>query len=319
MEMVIKMKTVFIDGKEWVDLSLLEPLKQYGEVEVFEGIPGSDEEAAKRAKGADVIAFGLMQISNGLIDMLSDLKVLQFIGTGVNTFVDVDYAAKKGIKVLNIEGYGNMAVAEYAIACMFTLNRQIVRADNSMKAGKWTLTGLEGAEIDKSTIGVVGTGNIGAIVAKKAVSLGATVLAFDVFKSEALQKEYGVKYTELDEIFKKCDIITLHLKVNQNTTKIINERLISSMKENAILINVGRSELVDNEALYQALVQSKIRGAAIDVYDQEPPKDARLAQLDNVIASPHIAYYTRNATDNSIAMSVDSIIKAIESDKGVDR
>ncbi len=305
------MKFVFIDGKEYVNTELIEPLRQYGEVELYQGVPDSDEEAIRRGRDADVIIFGIMQISNYVLDRLPKLKLLQFSGTGVNTFVDVVRAAEKGVGVLNIEGYGNMAVAEFAIALMFSAARQIPKGDASMKSGAWTITGMKGIEIDGSTIGVVGAGNIGSIVAKKAAALGADVLVYGRTRAEELSGKHNVQYVSLDELFRRSDIISLHLKVNEGTAGIIDRRLIDLMKSGAFLINTARAELIDNDALYEALAAGRIAGAAIDVYEQEPPADLRMAKLDNVIATPHIAFYTGKATDNSVSLSVKSIIAAL--------
>ncbi len=306
------MKSVLIDMESFVsDKSLLKPLYDLGTVEIYNGYPLNEEEALKRAEGADVILFGLMQFENKLIDKLDDLKILQFVGTGVWNFVDVDYAAKKGIKVLNIEGYGNNAVAEFAIACAFNLARKISKADRLMRNEIWDSSELEGMEISGSTFGVVGTGNIGRLVAEKASALGAKVLACDIYKSEELEQKYGVEYVSMERIFLESDIISLHLKATEETYKIIDEKYINSMKSNAFLINVARAELVDNEALYRALINKKIGGAAIDVYECEPPKEFKMSKLDNVISTPHVGFYSGKATDNSVKMAIDSVIKHI--------
>lgn len=309
------MKICIIDAKCFVnDENFIEPLNKIGEVSLFDGIPENIDEVLKRAYDADVIMFALMQFTNEMIDKLPNLKILQFIGTGMWNFVDVDYANQKGIEVLNIEGYGNNAVAEFALSCAFSLARKITIADRNLKGRNWTQDGMEGMEVEGSVFGVIGTGNIGSIVAKKASLLGASVLACDIYESEELKTNYNVKYVSMEEIFSKSDIISLHMKATKESEGIINKDLLSLMKKNSYFINVARAELVDTEALYELLKDGKISGAAVDVFDSEPPEDYKLAELPNVIATPHIGFYTEKANNNSIIMSVNSVIKALQTE-----
>jgi phosphoglycerate dehydrogenase-like enzyme len=309
------MNICIIDAKQFItDEKLIEPLYKLGNVSMYDGIPQGFDEAVKRAKDADIVLFALMKFTNEIIDNLPNLKVLQFIGTGVWNFVDVDYAEKKGIKVLNIEGYGNNAVAEFALSCAFSLARKITNADRILKERRWSLDNLEGIEIEGSVFGVVGTGNIGSIVAKKACLLGAEVIACDIYESDELKNKYGIKYVSLNEIFEKSDIISIHMKATKETEKIIGKDLLTKMKKGSLFINVARAELVDNELLYDLLKGGQIAGAAIDVYENEPPKDYKLAELENVIATPHIGFYTKKANDNSIRLSVESVLNFLDID-----
>ena len=300
---------IFIDDKK-----LLEPLYEIGDVSIYDGIPENIDELVSRAYDAEAIAFGLMQFTNEMLDRLPNLKILQFIGTGVSNFIDVDYATEKGIKVLNIDGYGSNAVAEFAVSLAFTLAKRTVLADRILKEKNWTIDGMKGIEISGATYGVAGTGSIGSLVAKKARALGANVIATDIYENQDLKDNYGVEYVDFDELFERSDIVSLHMKVTEENEKIINEKYFSRMKENAIFINVARAELVDNEDLYEALTEGNVGYAAIDVYENEPPSESgyKLAGLDNVVATPHIAYYTQEANDNSIKMTVESILEALK-------
>lgn len=309
------MKTCLIDGGIFIDKpELLEPLRAMGEVTVYEGIPDSADEAVRRAGDAEVIAFGLMQFKNEVLDRLPNLKVMQFIGTGVWNFVDVDYAEKKGIKVLNIDGYGSNAVAEFAVSMALALSKNITAADRVLKENRWSIDGLLGKEIAGSTVGVVGTGNIGRLTAEKFTALGAEVLACDLFENDCLKEKFNVKYLSMKELFKRSDIVTVHMKVTAENERVIDAEYFNSMKEGALFINVARAELVNTEDLYNALTEGNLKGAAIDVYDSEPPSetDMKLAGLSNVIATPHIGYNTQEAVDKSIIMMVDSIINAVK-------
>lgn len=305
------MKICFIDGEIFVDKpGLLDALKDFGEVTVFSGIPKDTEEVVRRAKDADVIAFGLMQFTHEMLNSLPNLKLLQFIGTGAGNFVDVDYAESRGIKVLNIDGYGSNAVAEFAVTVSLALAKKIYPAVSVVKSGRWSLEDLMGKEIKDSTVGVVGTGSIGALVSEKFAALGADVIACDIFENKRLKDDYGIKYKSVDEVFAEADIVTLHMKVTKENERMIDRKLLSLMKKGALLINVARAELVNTKDLYQFLKEGRIGGAAIDVYDREPPSetDYKLASLPNVIATPHMAYYTQQANDNSIVMTVNSIM-----------
>ncbi len=307
------MKFLFLDQDDTiVSDRYLKPLRERGEVEIYSTIPGDDDEVVERAAGADVIFFAKTVFTPALINRLPKLKILQFLGTGVWNLVDVEYAENKGIQVLNIEGYGNNAVAEYAIGLAFSLARHIPRADRMMREKHWTLAGLRGTEIGNCVFGVVGTGNIGYLVAQKASLLGAKVLAHDLYENDDLKAGYKVEYTTLEHLAGEADFLTLHLKTTPQTEMIISRAVLDRMKQNACLINVARADLVDNEALYEALKNKKIGGAALDVFEEEPPRDYSFSELDNVITSPHIGFYTDAAVLNMLAGYVDNVIKALD-------
>ena len=307
------MKICLIDAGIYIDKpELLGALEAIGEVSVYEGLPTSVDEVVERAGDADVIAFGLMQFTNEMLDKLPKLKVLQFIGTGVWNFVDVKYA-EKSIKVLNIDGYGSNAVAEFAVSMAMALSKKLTMANSVLKEKRWSIEGLMGKEIAGCTVGVVGTGNIGRLTAEKFIALGAEVIACDIFESDYLKEKYNVKYVSMKELFEKSDIVTLHMKVTPENERTIDTGYFNIMKDGALLVNVARAELVNTKDLAEALKKGKPAAAAIDVYDSEPPREAdmALAGLENVIATPHIAYNTQEAVDKSIIMTVESIIKAV--------
>ena len=309
------MKICLIDAGIFIDKpELLAPLEEKNQVTVFSGIPDSVEEVVQRGSDADVIAFGLMQFTNEMIDRLPNLKVLQFIGTGVWNFVDVDYAQSKGIRVLNIDGYGSNAVAEFGVALGMALARKVTKADRVLKENRWTIDELKGLEIKGSTVGVVGTGSIGSLVAEKYAMMGAKVVACDLYENEHLKEANQVEYMSMEDVFHRADIVSLQMKVTKENENSIGDELFNAMKDGALLVNVARAELVDRNALVRALSQGTLGGAAIDVYNSEPPseEDYALAKRDDVIATPHIGYYTQEANDNSIIMTVDSILKAID-------
>lgn len=310
------MKICILDAGQFVEKpELLDPLRKLGEIDIYSEMPDSAAEVARRAGEAEVVAFAVTQLTREMVDAMPRLKVLQFMGTGMWNFVDVEYAQSKGIKVLNIEAYGSNAVAEFAVSLTMALARNVVPAVNVIKGGGWSTDGLNGREIAGSTVGVIGTGAIGRLVVEKFIGLGAHVIANDIFESDYLKEKYGIEYVSLEEIFKRSDIVSLHMKVTKENEKIIDRKYLSLMKKDAFLINVARAELVNIEDLYDALAGRRIGAAAIDVFTSEPPGELerKLTALPNVIGTPHIGFYTEQSNDNSIRMSVSSIIKALES------
>jgi phosphoglycerate dehydrogenase-like enzyme len=290
----------------------LEPIRAYGQF--FNGkIDAPDEDKIQLAKNCEVVFFGTTYLANEIIEKLPKVKILQFMGTGVANYVDIDFCKRRNIAVLNVEDYGSNSVAEYAVALMFASIRNIPTADARMKKEIWTSDGLEGGEIEGAIVGVLGTGNIGSKVAKKLVSLGAQrVLAFDAYKNHELIDKYGIEYMSMEEIFEVCDIISVHLKYTNDTYKIVSGKMIKKMKKNAYLINTARAELVDYEALEEALRTKSIKGAAIDVFYEEPLSDYSMCKMENIIATSHIGFFSRRAKRNLLKNAVASAISEIE-------
>lgn len=307
------MKFVFIDQDDTItSSSLLDPLLERGEVVVYDSIPQDEEEVVERGHEAHVIFFASTPFGPHLLDRLKNLKILQFLGTGVWNLVDVDYAKKKGIEVLNIEGYGNNAVAEFTIGLVFSLCRHINRAHLRMLDQVWDLEGLEGMEIEGSIFGVIGTGNIGELVARKASLLGAQVLAHDLYVKEELVKDYGVTYLSLEEVVSQSTILSLHLKTTEETTGMLDREMLNLMRPEALLINVARSQLIDYEVLYELLLHEKIKGAALDVFPKEPPDDYSFTQLKNVITTPHMGFFTDKAVHRMITSVIQQVVEVLD-------
>lgn len=310
------MEICILDSGQFIERpELLEPLYAFGKVRVFSGMPGTEDEIAARARDAEVVAWSMTKLSNRVLDRLPKLKLLQFIGTGLWNFADVDYAHARGIRTRNIEAYGSNAVAEFAIGLTMALQRGIVPAVNRVKARRWDLDGLRGREIAGSTVGVIGTGSIGSLVAQKFIGLGARVIANDIRENPELREAYGLEYVPVEELFLRSDVITIHMKATRDNRRFVSERLLRLMKPEAVLINVSRAELVDCEALCRALSEGRIGGAAVDVYEDEPLSDSdyRLVQLPNVIGTPHIGFYTGESNENAVRLAVASIVSALES------
>ena len=230
------------------------------------------------------------KVRQPLIDVCPKLKVIVRGGVGLDN-IDADYAKTKGITVMNTPLASSASVAELAIAYMFALARSVHQASASMKAEKWEKKAFEGVELAGKTLGLIGIGNIGKEVARRANALGMTVLAYDPYVKSA----EGVKLVPLDDLLKASDYISLHLPKTKESAGMLGTQAFGKMKEGVRIVNCARGGIVDEQALYDALVSGKVAGAAMDVYAEEPPTDWKLVKLPNVIASPHIGAATKEA------------------------
>jgi D-3-phosphoglycerate dehydrogenase len=230
------------------------------------------------------------KVRQPLIDVCPSLKVIVRGGAGLDT-IDYEYARSKGIAVLNTPLANSASVAELAIGYMFMLARSLYRASATMKAEKWDKKSFEGDELGSKTLGIIGYGNIGKETARRALALGMTVLVYDPYVAPAS----GVQMVTLDGLLAESDYISLHLPRNQETTKLIGAPQFARMKNGVRIINCARGGIIDENALYEALITGKVAGAALDVFADEPPTDWKLLKLDNVIGSPHIGAGTKEA------------------------
>ena len=232
-----------------------------------------------------------------VLEQAKDLKVIGRAGIGVDN-VDIPAATARGIIVMNTPFGNSITTAEHAISLMLALARQIPEADASTRAGKWEKNKFMGVEIFGKTLGVVGCGNIGSIVADRATGLRMKVVAFDPFLSQERADDLGVEKVELDELFRRADFITLHTPLTDKTRNIINAGAIKNMKKGVRIINCARGGLVDEAALYEALKSGQVAGAAFDVFVTEPATENPLFHLPNVVCTPHLGAATSEAQEN---------------------
>lgn len=230
------------------------------------------------------------KVRQPLIDNCPNLKVIVRGGVGLDT-IDVDYARSKGITVMNTPLANSVSVAELAIGMMFALARSICQATASIKAEKWEKKRFEGDEVGGKTLGLIGVGNIGREVAKRASALGMTVLAYDPY----VKLLDGVTLVGLDELLEKSDYISLHLPKTTESANMIDAPKFAKMKDGVRIVNCARGGIINEDALYDALTSGKVSGAALDVFAEEPPTNWKLLKLENVIGSPHIGAATKEA------------------------
>lgn len=231
------------------------------------------------------------KVRKDLIDACPNLKVIVRGGAGLDT-IDHEYAKEKGIAVMNTPLANSKSVAELAIGYMLMLARSLYAASATMKAEKWEKKAFTGDEIGGKTLGLIGIGNIGKEVAKRAIAMEMTVVAYDPYVKET---DKGIKLVSLDELLAQSDYISLHLPKTKESANMIGAEQFAKMKNGVRIINCARGGIVNEEALYEALTSGKVAGAALDVFNEEPPTDWKLAKLDNVIASPHIGAATKEA------------------------
>ena len=263
------------------------------------------EELSKVLPGYDgMVVRSRTKVRQPLIDLCPNLKVIVRGGVGLDT-IDAEYARSKGITVMNTPKASSASVAELTIGYMFALARSIYKASASMKAEKWEKKAFEGDEIGGKTLGVIGLGNIGKEVARRAASLGMCVIAYDPYIKDAAEGQR----VSLEELLTRSDYISLHLPKTKESQNMLDKAQFDKMKTGVRIINCARGGIVNETALFDALTSGKVAGAALDVYDVEPPMDWKLVKLDNVICSPHIGAATKEAQGRVGAEVAEKLIE----------
>ena len=242
------------------------------------------------------------KVTEKLINAAPRLKVIGRAGIGVDN-VDIPAASRKGIIVMNTPFGNSITTAEHAIAMIFALARQLPEANASTHAGKWEKNRFMGVEVTSKTLGVIGCGNIGSIVAVRGVGLKMHVIAYDPFLSEQRATELGVEKVELEELLQRADFITLHTPMTEKTKGIINADAIAKMKDGVRIINCARGGLIVEPDLLAGLKSGKVAGAALDVFETEPATESPFFGLENVVATPHLGASTAEAQEN-VALQV---------------
>jgi D-3-phosphoglycerate dehydrogenase len=252
--------------------------------------------AADLADVDAILVRSATKVDAALIAAAPKLRIIARAGVGVDN-VDVDAASARGILVVNAAGASSISVAEHACALMLALARGVPAADKAMKAGKWDKKNLLGTEIRGKTLGIAGFGRIGQEVAQRARAFGMHLITHDPFISADLAARSGVHLVSLDELCATADYISLHLPATKETRHLFDDRRFATCKPGLRLINTARGELVDEAALKRAIESGIVAGAGLDVFEDEPPSDWSLAQLPQVIATPHIAASTEEAQE----------------------
>ncbi|MEI7590830.1 MAG: phosphoglycerate dehydrogenase [Deltaproteobacteria bacterium] len=276
------------------------------EVDVKTGL--KPEELKSIIKDYDgLVIRSATKVTDEIINAADNLKVVGRAGIGVDN-VDVNSASKRGIVVMNTPGGNTVTTAEHAIAMMCSIARQIPLATASMKNGQWEKSKFMGAELLNKTLGIIGIGRIGSIVADRAQGLSMRVIAYDPFISQESAEMLGVSLVSLDELFARADFISIHSPMTKETKGIVNAQAFAKMKKGVFVINCARGGLVSEADLYDALTSGKVAGAALDVFEEEPTKNTQLIALDNVICTPHLGASTDEAQVNVAIAVAEQIV-----------
>ena len=250
-----------------------------------------------------LIVRSATKVKGELLDNAKKLKVIGRAGEGLDN-IDFEKAKKLGIALVNTPHVSYRSVAELTIGHLLALARNIVQGTMSLREGKWEKEKLIGTEVDGKTLGVIGCGYIGKAVERLAASLGMEVLPVEECVYD--------RFVSLTEMLPKADFITIHVPLTPRTKHMISTKEFNMMKDGVMLIDCSRGGVVDQEALYQALLSGKVKGAALDVFEEEPPKNSKLLTLNNVIATPHIGAQTNEAQLRASVQIAKAVIEALE-------
>lgn len=287
----------------------IELLRQHAEVEVATGL--SKEELIEKIRDKDgLLVRSATKVTRDVIEAAENLKVIGRAGVGVDN-IDIKAATERGIIVVNAPEASSITVAEHTIGLMLALARRIPQANASLKAGKWEKKKFLGIELRGKTLGVIGMGRIGSQVVRKAKAFEMHCIAYDPYISKKLAEELGVEVVELDELLARSDFITIHVPLTEQTRHLINAEAIAKMKDGAYLINAARGGVVDEAALYDALRSGKLAGAALDVFEKEPPFGSPLLELDNCIVTPHLGASTEEAQRYASLIACEEVLKVL--------
>lgn len=276
------------------DIRLNNTGKRYNSKELIENL--------KDSQGAII---GLDVINEEILKNCPELKVISKYGVGVDN-IDFEACKRQGVEVKWKKGVNKRSVAELTLGMILGLIRNLHTTSLQMKKGIWNKSG--GKDLSKKTIGIIGVGNVGKDLIKLLKPFECNVLVNDIIKQDGYYKENNLKEVSKDFIFKNSDIVTIHTSLTESTRGLVNEKNLSLMKPTSSIINTSRGGVVDETALYRALTEKKISGAALDVYFEEPPKNKKLIEMDNVICTPHIAGNSKEAV---IAMG-DAAIQGLK-------
>lgn len=251
------------------------------------------------------------KVTAEVIEAGTKLKAIGRAGVGVDN-IDVKAATKKGIIVLNAPEGNTISTAEHTMAMLMSLSRQTPQACTTLKNGVWDKNKFVGVELYNKTLGVIGLGRIGAEVAKRANAFNMKVLGYDPFIAQERAEKLGVQLAEVAEIFQKADFITFHTPLNDDTRYLVNAETIKTMKPGVRIINCARGGIVNEKDLYDAIVEGKVAGAALDVYEKEPDTENPLFQLDQVVVTPHLGASTKEAQVNVAIDVAEQILIALK-------
>jgi D-3-phosphoglycerate dehydrogenase len=303
------MKVLVTDGIEKEALAKLQSSHQVDAIEM------SPDDLLKNIEKYDaLIVRGKTKVTAQVIEKGKNLKVVGRAGVGVDN-VDIAAASKRKIAVVNAPTGSTVSVAELAIGHMISLARKLPTADKSIKSGKWDKKAFMGTELNGKTLGLLGSGRIGTEVAKRAQAFGMKTIAFDPYLPPAIAKQNKIELVNKGSLFAESDFLSVHTALTPETKGMVGPQEFAAMKKTAFLINCARGEVVQEKALAEALKSGKIAGAALDVFENEPPTGSPLLELENVFMTPHIGASTQEAQLRAGMTIVDQVDMVLRGNK----
>lgn len=257
----------------------------------------------------DGIIAGVDPLNGEVLKKGEKLKIISKYGVGTDN-IDLTYCEKHKIKVSITQNANAAAVSDYAFALMLSVARRISEIDKGCRQNDWSKK--IAIDVYGKKIGILGLGQIGKGVAKRAKGFQMTVYAYDVYKDAAYIEKNNINFVSVEEIFKECDFISLHLPLTEETKGLVDDKMLSLAKPNLVIVNTARGGIINEEHLYNALKANKIYGAGIDVFEHEPPKDSKLLTLQNVTVGSHCAASTVGAVDQMSLMAAENIVKTLK-------
>ncbi|MEM3696862.1 MAG: hydroxyacid dehydrogenase [Candidatus Bathyarchaeia archaeon] len=289
-------------------------LEKYGKVIQLSPDAGW-KDILKFCREADAfITRGFIKIPREVLDVSKNLKVIGVHGVGVD-HIDVDFAEKKGIRIVRTPEALTDSVAEFTVGLILALLRKIPLADGAVRKGEWNkkYSGLVGVELMGKTIGILGFGRIGSAVAKRLCGFNVNLVYYKRNRSVELERQLGVKYVSFNELLKISDIISIHVPLTSETYHMISFKEFALMKRGVYIVNTARGAVIDEKALYKALVSGKVAGAALDVFESEPLSlDNPLTRFDNVILTPHLAANCEETLKRLAVAVAEKVIQALK-------
>ncbi|RNF39084.1 phosphoglycerate dehydrogenase [Planococcus salinus] len=291
---------------------LMETLTEFGEVRTLYTDEGIDKETLKKeVKDVDIILVAVVKIDKEIIDAAPKLKYVLKYGAGYDN-IDVSYANQKGIRVTNAPGVNAQSAADHGFGLLLSAAREIPRKDKEMKNRQWELT--MGFEIHNKKLGIIGFGAIGQALAKRAKGFDMETIVYGNYQNHAAAEALNAVFVEREYLFREADFIMVATSLSDRTRHLINKETLSWMKPTAILVNISRGPLVNEEELIEALRNRQIKGAALDVFEQEPVTN-ELPLLENVIATPHVGGATYESVARIGEVSVSNIRKFLKGEE----
>lgn len=302
------MRIVFPDGAGCVQHpSDLDRLRALGPVDFYDGVPSDRAELVARLCPAEVVVLDYSVLDAEVLRACERLRLITFLGIGYASCIDVAEATRRGIAVAYTPDYGATSVAEHALAMMLALTRHLGPAFVSAREGRWEPGRFQGMELRDKTLGIVGLGPIGMEMARLGAGIGMRLIGW-TRRASPERAVHGLTLVSLEELFATADVVTLHLAYTAESHGVIARALLERMKPGAWFVNTARAKLVDNRALADLLRAGRLRGAALDVHETEPPpSDDVFRTLPNVLVTPHIGYNTAEASASMLRIAIETV------------